>query len=72
MIKRGLKILDNLCRKMLVYALGRSLLLSDDVIIDDMRAKLVNNGYRFSNLVEAIVTSPQFLTCREQDQVTRR
>jgi Protein of unknown function (DUF1588)/Protein of unknown function (DUF1585) len=64
--------LDNLCRKLLVYALGRSLLLSDDGIIDDMRAKLAANSYRFSSLMETIVTSPQFLTRRDQDALTKR
>ncbi|MEO8425967.1 MAG: DUF1592 domain-containing protein [Verrucomicrobiota bacterium] len=64
--------LDNLCRKLLVYALGRTLLLSDDGIINDMRAKLTANGYRFSNLVETIVTSRQFLNRRDHDALTKR
>jgi hypothetical protein len=64
------EFLDNLCRKMLSYALGRTLLLSDDVTIDSMRAKLAANGYRFGNLIESIVTSPQFLTRRVSDEVT--
>ena len=55
---------DNICRKMLVYALGRSLILSDEVLLEDMRAKLAANGYRFQTIVESIVTSPQFLTKR--------
>ena len=63
--------LDNLCRKLLAYALGRSLLLSDDVLIQEMRARLAANGYRFSSLVESIVTSPQFLTKRGQDALTK-
>ena len=33
------------------------------------RAKLAANGYRFSNLVESIVTSPQFLTKRGRDDL---
>jgi hypothetical protein len=49
---------DNLCRKMVVYALGRSLLLSDEPAIESMRAKLAANGYRFSVIVESIVTQP--------------
>ena len=57
---------------MLSYALGRTLLLSDDVSIDNMRAKLVANGYRFSNLVETIVTSPQFLNRRVSDDLATR
>lgn len=50
----------NLSRKLMAYALGRSLLLSDELTIDTMRATLANDGYRFRALVEAIVTSPQF------------
>jgi hypothetical protein len=56
--------LDNLSRKMLVYALGRSLLLSDEPLIQRMNARLAASGYRFSALVETIVTSPQFLNKR--------
>jgi hypothetical protein len=56
--------LDNLSRKMLVYALGRSLMLSDEPLIERMNARLASSGYRFSALVETIVTSPQFLKRR--------
>ena len=66
------EFLDNLCRKMLSYALGRTLLLSDDVAVDNMRAKLAANGYRFGSLVETIVTSPQFLTRRVPDDLATR
>jgi len=55
---------DNLCRKMLVYALGRSPLLSDEPAIESMRGKLAAGGYRFNVIVESIVTSPQFLNRR--------
>ncbi|HKQ36780.1 MAG TPA: DUF1592 domain-containing protein [Verrucomicrobiae bacterium] len=61
------EFLDNFCRKMLSYALGRTLLLSDDVTIDNMRASLAANGYRFSSLIETIVRSPQFLMRRVPD-----
>jgi mono/diheme cytochrome c family protein len=56
--------LDNLSRKLLVYSLGRSLLLSDEPTIDQMREALAANGYRFSSLVETLVTSPQFVNRR--------
>ena len=46
---------------MLAYALGRSLMLSGEPSIETMRSKLAVSGYRFSALVETIVTSPQFL-----------
>ena len=55
---------DNLCHKLLAYALGRTLLPSDERLIRDMRAKLEKSEYRFSVLVESIVTSPQFLNQR--------
>jgi mono/diheme cytochrome c family protein len=51
---------DTLCRKLLAYALGRSLLPGDDGTIEAMRAKLATGGHRFGPLVEVIVTSPQF------------
>ena len=58
------QFLDGFERKLLVYALNRSLLLSDELVIDRMQAKLAANRYRFSSLVETIVTSPQFLNQR--------
>jgi hypothetical protein len=58
------EFLDNLCRKLMVYALGRSLLPSDDFVIAAMHQKLSADGYRFDDLVEGIVTSRQFLTKR--------
>ena len=57
--------LDNLCRKLLSYALGRSLILSDEITVRDMRARLAANGQRFGSLVQTIVTSPQFLNKRD-------
>lgn len=56
---------DNLCRKLLTFGLGRSLLLSDDLLVDDMRQNLQDNDYKFSSLIETIVLSPQFLKRRE-------
>ena len=58
------QFLDSFEHKLLVYALNRSLLLSDELLIDRMQAKLVANHYRFSSLVETIVTSKQFLNQR--------
>jgi hypothetical protein len=58
---------DGLCRKMLVYALGRGLILSDEPLLESLRTKLALNGYRMRSLVENIVTSPQFLTRRFPD-----
>ncbi|MCM3879707.1 MAG: DUF1592 domain-containing protein [Vicinamibacterales bacterium] len=62
---RQMDFVDNLSRKMLVYALGRSLILSDEPLIQRMNTKLSSNGYRIGALVESIVTSPQFLKKRQ-------
>ena len=62
----------NLCRKMLAYALGRSLLLSDEPAIDEMQKRLAANGHRFDTLVEAIVTSQQFTTGRRPETAPAR
>jgi hypothetical protein len=51
---------ENLCRKLLAYGLGRSLLLSDEPTISEMQQALAASDGRFSSLVEVIVTSPQF------------
>ena len=63
---------DNLCRKMLAYALGRSLILPDDPIIAQIEDKLARDNYRLDILIQSIVTSPQFLNKRGQDQVAER
>lgn len=56
--------LENISRKMLAYALSRSTILSDEPLIDEAQANLEENDYRFSSLIETIITSPQFLNRR--------
>ena len=58
---------DNMSRKLLAYALNRSLQLSDEALIDKMETRLAAKEYRFDTLVETIVTSPQFLNKRNPD-----
>jgi mono/diheme cytochrome c family protein len=58
------EFLENLCRKLVSYGLGRTLLPSDDRLVEDMRRRLAAEENRFGALVETIVTSPQFLTKR--------
>jgi hypothetical protein len=62
--------IDNLSRKLLAYALGRSLILSDDPLIESMRTKLARDGYRFDSLIESIVSSKQFLNKRSESSVS--
>jgi hypothetical protein len=56
--------IDNLARKMLSFALGRTLLLSDEPLVADLARQLAADDYRFSSLIESIVLSPQFLQKR--------
>jgi hypothetical protein len=56
---------NNLCRKLLGYALGRSEILSDRLLIDKM-VKSLDADKRFSILVTHIVTSKQFRHKRGQ------
>jgi Protein of unknown function (DUF1592)/Protein of unknown function (DUF1588)/Protein of unknown function (DUF1587)/Protein of unknown function (DUF1585)/Protein of unknown function (DUF1595) len=62
--RREADVIDNFSRKLLSYALGRSLMLSDEPLIQQMRTELEANNYRFSTLVQIIVSSPQFLNRR--------
>ncbi len=70
--RRGGEFVDNLCRKLLAYALGRTLLASDDETIAGMRTRLATDGDRFGNLVETIVTSPQFLNRRVESETAEK
>jgi hypothetical protein len=58
------EFVENLCRKLLAYALGRSLMASDDATIAAMRRNLAADGYRFGAMIDTIATSPQFRTRR--------
>jgi hypothetical protein len=58
---------DGLARKLVAYALNRSLQLSDETLVERMEARLALNQNRFDTLIETIVTSPQFLNKRMAD-----
>ena len=49
-----------LCRKFLGYALGRSVVLSDEPLLKEMKQALERSEYRFSAMFETVVRSPQF------------
>ena len=55
-------------RKLLGYALGRGVQLSDEPLLDDLTRK-VSDGGRFGEVVEMIVKSPQFREIRGRDTV---
>ncbi len=52
------------CRKLLGYALGRGVSLSDRPLLDEMMIKLEASDYRFHTAVECIVRSRQFREIR--------
>jgi len=52
------------CKKLLGYALGREVSLSDDPLLKAMQARLAKENYRFSVAVEMIVSSEQFRSIR--------
>ncbi len=62
--ERQIDFLDHLCRSLLSYALGRTLLPSDDNTIEAMRRRVAAQDERLQTAIETIVTSRQFLNKR--------
>lgn len=56
--------LNQFCKKLLGYALGRETQLSDEPLLAKMKDQLARNDYRFSAALETIVTSDQFRNIR--------
>ncbi len=57
------------CRKLLGYALGRSVQLSDEPLITEMMTRLEQQDFRFTAALETIVMSPQFRNIRGRDMM---
>jgi hypothetical protein len=55
------------CRKLLGYALGRAVQLSDEPLLDTLQATLKANDYRAGFALETIVLSQQFREIRGRD-----
>jgi hypothetical protein len=66
--KRERDFVRGFTSKLLAYALGRSLALTDEPLLREMDAKLAAGGYRFEAAVESIVTSRQFLNKRGRER----
>ena len=67
---RRKEFLRTLNRKFLGYALGRSVILSDEPLLAEMEAALEAHEFRFSALFEVVVRSPQFRQQRGRDFVS--
>ena len=61
---REAEFIDHICKQLLSYAMGRTLIVSDDVLLDQMRERPENDDYRFVGLIDTIVTSPPFVNQR--------
>ena len=66
------EVLRQFCRKLLGYAMGRELKLSDQPLLTEMLQRLAQNDYRFSVAVEMIVRSRQFREIRGKDLAVAR
>ncbi|MBC8356221.1 MAG: DUF1592 domain-containing protein [Planctomycetes bacterium] len=64
---RRADVIRQFCRKLIGYALGREVQLSDRPLLDRMMRDLAKNDYRFSAAVEAIVISQQFREIRGRE-----
>lgn len=67
MTQRRDDVVRQFCRKLLGFAVGREVQLSDEPLITEMQDRLKKNSYRFSVAVEAVVTSDQFRKIRGQE-----
>ena len=61
-------LLGQFCRKLLGYALGREVQLSDEPLLTEILERLAKNDYRFSVAVRAIVEGDQFCKIRGRRQ----
>ena len=62
--KRKDAFVRQFCKKLLGYALGRGVQLSDEPLIAQMMDSLAKNDYRFTVALEAVVLSKQFREIR--------
>lgn len=60
--KRREQFARSLVSRLMTYALGRRLELSDQPIVDDIVADSLENGFRLADLVQEVAASPVFLT----------
>jgi hypothetical protein len=63
-------VLRQFSRKLLGYALGRSVQLSDKPLLDEIIKQLPAHDYQVSTVIELIVRSPQFREVRGRDFLT--
>jgi hypothetical protein len=65
--KRSDAFLQQFCRKLLGYSLGREVQLSDRPLLNEMNQQLRAHDFRIGAAIETIVRSPQFRKIRGRD-----
>ena len=65
--KRRDAIFGQFYRKLLGYAVGREVQLSDQPLLNEIRDRMAENDYRFSVAVDMIVRSRQFREIRGRE-----
>ncbi len=70
--RRQNDFVNNVCGKLLACALGRSLINSDESLLQEMRSKLAANDGRLGAAIEAVVTSRQFLNKRGREDLAEK
>ena len=63
-------VVRQFCRKLLGYALGRGVMLSDKPLLTEMQRQLAAHEYRFSTAVETILRSQQFREIRGMEMAS--
>jgi hypothetical protein len=58
-------------RKLLGYALGRSIQLSDEPVLDAIRERQINSGDKIADTIVEIVLSSPFRQIRGRDTVSQ-
>ena len=66
-VTRRTAFVHQFCRKLLGYALGRGVQLSDEPLLAEMQKRLAANDYRISAAIQTILESRQFLEIRGRD-----
>ena len=60
-------VLRQFYRKLLGYAIGRELRITDEPLLSDLEQRLAKSGYRSSVAIQMIVQSRQFREIRGRD-----
>jgi hypothetical protein len=65
-------VVAQFCRKLLGYALGRGVQLSDRPLLEKMQRRHKTNGYRVGVVIEAIIDSQQFRNIRGKEMTDEK